>query len=96
MNVSRKVLDSTAMYIQYREAEARTAMFRDTLNVGVKHMSEDEYQAYAHITGMYDIANRVGSSSPAVVHAESAPMQALTPEALAEYEAEATRVQLSR
>jgi hypothetical protein len=92
MDVTPNVLSGTALYIQYREAQQAADAMADKLGAITRHMSEREHQAYVHITGMYDIAHGAGMQPiPPLVHADSVPMPALTPEALEAYEQ--TRVQ---
>jgi len=92
MDVSHKVLNATALYIQYREAEETANALGDQLGARTRHMDEREYQAYVHITGMYDIAHH--NQPPPVIHAESVPMPALTPDVLERMDGERTRAQL--
>ena len=93
MDVSRKVLDGVALYMQTQEAQSTADALADKLGAATRHLSEREYQAYSHIAGMYDIAHN-GHVKPPTIHAESAPMPALTPEALAAYEATLARAEL--
>ena len=92
MDVNRKVLDSVALYMQAQEAQAVADALSDRIGATTRHLSEREYQAYVHITGMYDIAHNAGRQP--MVHAESIPIPALTPERLAEYDAAVTRAEL--
>lgn len=91
VDVSRKVLNATGLYIQYREAQDTADAMNDQLGSMSRHMSEREYQAYVHITGMYDISHN-GHMPPPLIHAESVPMPALTPEVLEAMDAERTKV----
>ena len=89
MDLNPKVLANVGLYMQWRETLSSAHMLEDRLQAALPHMSKGEFSAYAHVTGMYDIAHDNGAVLPApqTVHAESVPMPALTPERLAEMDA---------
>lgn len=55
MDVTRRVLDNVALYVQWREAQRRANQMEDVLLAQTPHMTRGEKQAYSQITGLADI-----------------------------------------
>ena len=55
MDVTQRVLNNTALYVQWREAQRRANELEDVLLAQTAHMTRGEKQAYSQITGLADI-----------------------------------------
>jgi hypothetical protein len=55
MEVTPRVLNNVAMYIQWCDALRRANQLEDQLNAMTPHMTRSERQAYSQITGMHSI-----------------------------------------
>lgn len=90
MDVSRKVLAMTSLYLEWRAAQSTADQLADRLQADGAYLSTPERQAYDHIKGMMDIANRppVYPPDPPPIMAQSTPMPALTPKTLSALDAQ--------
>jgi hypothetical protein len=93
VDLSRKVLAAVDKYMAYQEAQAAASSLMDQLGALTRHMTNHEYQAYEHVTGMYDLTH--GIQPPPLIHAASVPMPALTPDVLDRMDAERTPSELT-
>lgn len=55
MQVSQKVLNNVALYIQWREAQTRANAIEDQLTASTPYMTRNEAQSYEHIVGLYEL-----------------------------------------
>jgi hypothetical protein len=59
MDITNRVLSATSQYMQLRETWRQADEMEEILEVTIKRMSPREFQAYTHVTGVWDIANNV-------------------------------------
>jgi len=64
VTVSRKVLNSVQLYMDWREAIAEANRREDVLNAVIPHMTAAEAQAYGHMIQMYEIGSDTQRQHP--------------------------------